>query len=97
MKLEPRHLDAALSSLAGWTQHENAIVKTFRFIDFGDAMVFVNRVAELAQQADHHPDIDIRFNAVKLALSTHSAGGLTSKDTKLAAQIEGLSSVPGHK
>ncbi|HEX8550483.1 MAG TPA: 4a-hydroxytetrahydrobiopterin dehydratase [Abditibacteriaceae bacterium] len=88
MKLEQKQIDTALQSLDGWTQYNDEIGKTFLFADFGDAMVFVNRVAELAQEANHHPDIDIRYNSVKLALSTHSEGGLTKKDINLARQIE---------
>ena len=74
----------------GWALDGETIRRTFEFSDFNGAMGFVVRVALLAETADHHPDIDIRWNKVTIALSTHSAGGLTSKDTDLARQIEAL-------
>lgn len=80
----------ALYNLPDWSQNEDVISKEFIFAEFAEAIMFVNRVAELAEDADHHPDIDIRFNKVTLALSTHSAGGLTHKDIELAQQIEEL-------
>jgi pterin-4a-carbinolamine dehydratase len=64
------------------------IGRTFEFSDFGEAMGFVARVALAAERADHHPDIDIRWNRVTLTLSTHSAGALTAKDTALAAEVD---------
>ncbi len=77
-----------LSSVQGWELKAGAISKTFKFEDFAQAMVFVNRVAELAEEADHHPDILIRYNKVTLTLVTHSAGGLTKKDSALAQEID---------
>ena len=74
----------------GWALEGELIRKTFAFQDFNAAMGFVTRVALLAEQADHHPDIDIRWNKVTLTLSTHSEGALTSKDTSLAATIDGI-------
>jgi len=65
-------------------------VKVHRTPDFVGAVAFVNRVAERAEAAYHHPDIDIRWNAVTLRLSTHSAGGITHADLDLAAQIDAL-------
>lgn len=70
-----------------WENNGKEITRTYKFKDFKEALAFVNRVAELADAADHHPDIDIRWNKVKLTLSTHSAGGLTEKDFALARQI----------
>lgn len=83
---------AALNRLPGWQSSGSALVRTFEFADFPTAMRFVNAVAELAEAVGHHPDIDIRWNRVTLALSTHDAGGITDRDTLLAAQIEPLSS-----
>lgn len=80
-----------LEHLAGWQIEHRAIVKEWELKDFVAAMAFVNRVAALAEAANHHPDIDIRYNHVKLALITHSAGGLTENDFKLATQIEAAS------
>ncbi len=76
-----------MASYPDWELDGETIRRTFTFADFGEAMGFVNRVALAAEQADHHPDIDIRWNKVTLALSTHSAGALTSKDTDLAARV----------
>ena len=77
-----------LKSLLGWELKEGEIIKLYKFKDFSQAMVFVNRVAELAEKADHHPDILIRWNKVTLTLVTHSAGGLTVKDFRLAHEID---------
>jgi 4a-hydroxytetrahydrobiopterin dehydratase len=89
-KLTPPQISNGLQTLSGWTQNGDAIGKQYVFDDFAAAMTFVNRVAELAEEADHHPDIDVRYNKVTLSLSTHSAGGLTKEDIALAQQIEAL-------
>lgn len=81
-----------LSGLPGWTLEGEAIGRTYTFDSFPAAIAFVDRVAELAESANHHPDIDIRYDRVKLALSTHSEGGITARDTDLAARIDGVSS-----
>ena len=75
-----------------WTWADKVITKTYEFEDFADAMSYVNKVADAAEAAEHHPDIDIRWNKVTLSLSTHSEGGLTSKDLDLAAQCDSLAS-----
>jgi 4a-hydroxytetrahydrobiopterin dehydratase len=77
-----------LISLPDWEIKAGELVRTYKFEDFLAALAFVNRVAKLAEEAGHHPDIDIRYNKVKLALVTHDAGGLTSKDFDLAAQAD---------
>jgi 4a-hydroxytetrahydrobiopterin dehydratase len=77
-----------LGKLLGWQVEAGKIIKTFKFNDFLAALHFVNRVGDAAEQAGHHPDIDIRYNKVKLALITHDAGGLTEKDFDLAAQAD---------
>lgn len=79
-----------LGTLAGWERKEGAITKRYKFADFKEALGFVNRVAQLAEEADHHPDILIRYRKVELTLSTHSAGGLTEKDFVLARKIDAL-------
>lgn len=71
-----------------WTLEGESISRTFRFGDFNEAMGFVTRVAIAAEVADHHPDIDIRWNQVTIVLSTHSESALTAKDTDLAAQFD---------
>ena len=83
-------LKEQLSLLNGWSREGNTIRKTVKLNDFVHAMGFVNSVALLAEKMNHHPDIDIRWNTVTLVLSTHSAGGLTELDMKLAAMIDAL-------
>lgn len=86
--LDDQELRSRLDDLPGWTREGEAIRKTYTLDSFPEAIAFVNRIAELAQNADHHPDIDIRFDRVSCALSTHSEGGLTARDFDLARQIE---------
>jgi 4a-hydroxytetrahydrobiopterin dehydratase len=73
-----------------WTMRDASITKIFEFDSFKKAIGFVVEVGFLSEAADHHPDIDIRWNKVTLVLSTHSEGALTSKDVDLAAAIEAL-------
>ena len=80
----------ALGSLPSWEPAEGAITAECRFDDFRQAVAFVVRVAFEAEAADHHPDIDVRYNRVRLTLSTHSAGGVTAKDLELASVIQRL-------
>ena len=63
-------------------------MKEFKFPSFRDSIVFVNRIATLADEADHHPDILVQYKKVHITLSTHSAGGITEKDLKLAEQLD---------
>lgn len=79
-----------LKSLPGWRLEGKEIVRTFEFPDFAAAMRFVNAVAEQAESAGHHPDIDVRYNKVKLVLSSHDAGGLTERDMKMAEKLKQL-------
>lgn len=79
-----------LAGLQGWKIDTGELVKTFNFKDFREALAFVNRVGEAAESAGHHPDIDIRYNRVRLALITHDAGGLTEKDFDLASRANTL-------
>jgi 4a-hydroxytetrahydrobiopterin dehydratase len=88
--LSPEVAQNRLAALPGWQIESGELVRTFQFNDFVAALAFVNRVGELAEQAGHHPDIDIRYNRVRLALVTHSAGGLTGKDFDLAARAQNL-------
>jgi 4a-hydroxytetrahydrobiopterin dehydratase len=84
--------DEALAHLAGWEFDEgrNGIAKSFTFADFGEAFAFMTRVALEAEKADHHPDWGNVWNRVDILLSTHSDGGVTAKDIKLAAKIEAM-------
>jgi 4a-hydroxytetrahydrobiopterin dehydratase len=77
-----------LAGVPRWKEQGSEIVRTFEFRDFRAALAFVNKVGDLAEKAGHHPDIDIRWNKVKLALTTHDSGGLTGKDFDLAAEID---------
>jgi 4a-hydroxytetrahydrobiopterin dehydratase len=91
VKLDEAKIVPALSALPQWQRAGEIIARTFEFKDFPAAMDFVNAVATLAEQAQHHPDIDVRWNKVTLALTTHDAGGLTEKDFALARQCDALS------
>jgi 4a-hydroxytetrahydrobiopterin dehydratase len=77
--------------MAGWVQDGDALVRQFEHKDFAAAMAFVNKVADLAEEANHHPDILIHgCNKVRLTLSTHSKGGVTDKDHALADRVDQL-------
>ena len=77
-----------LPELHGWVQSRGALRCEFKFETFPKALEFVARVGAMAEEADHHPDIDIRYRVVKLALSTHDVGGISEKDFSLAAAID---------
>ena len=79
-----------LGAQPGWKIEDRMLVKTFKFKDFLAALHFVNRLGDAAEAAGHHPDIDIRYNRVRLSLTTHDAGGLTGKDFDLAGEAEKL-------
>ena len=87
-KLTTEAVQIALKKLPGWSLKDGAIGKQYTWPSFPDAIKFVNQVADLAEQADHHPDILINYRRVTLTLSTHSEGGITQKDFDLSAQIE---------
>ena len=70
----------------GWNEVDGALERTFTFEDFGSALAFVNRVGELAEAENHHPDIAIHYNRVTLRWWTHTAGGITDRDRDLAAK-----------
>ena len=90
MKIPSKEIALLLENIPEWTHDGDEISRAWQFRDFGDAMIFVNRVAELAQTHEHHPDILIRYNKVALTLTTHDANGLTNKDFFLAQQIDDL-------
>ncbi|HXB50935.1 MAG TPA: 4a-hydroxytetrahydrobiopterin dehydratase [Streptosporangiaceae bacterium] len=79
-----------LVGLTSWERQDDSIVRVAKLADFKAAMLYVGAIAYLAEAASHHPDIEISWNKVTLTLSTHSAGGLTSKDFALAEQISAL-------
>jgi 4a-hydroxytetrahydrobiopterin dehydratase len=87
--LDEEEIEQRLDELsADWEREGDEILKVYEFDDFQSAIKFVTGVAKLADRYDHHPDIDIRYNRVRLGLSTHSEGGLTSLDFDLAGEIE---------
>lgn len=73
-----------------WKEEANTISKEFTFPDFAQALAFVNKIGALAEQANHHPDIELGWGRVKITLTTHSAGKVTAKDHELAAAIDAL-------
>ncbi len=79
-----------LTALPGWQVLGGELTRTFSFGDFPAALAFVNRLGKRAEEAGHHPDIDIRYNRVRLGLFTHDAGGLTAADFDLAAAADAL-------
>jgi 4a-hydroxytetrahydrobiopterin dehydratase len=89
-RLSEEQVAAELSSLIHWKLESGEIVRQLTFPNFVDAMIFINGVAQLAEEEGHHPDIRVVYNRVTLALSTHDAGGLTSRDFKLARRIDAL-------
>ncbi|MGZ5020947.1 MAG: 4a-hydroxytetrahydrobiopterin dehydratase [Chthoniobacterales bacterium] len=84
-------LKIRLKKIPEWELEKKHIERTFEFDDFSEAIDFVNSVAEVSEDEEHHPDIDIRYNKVRLVLTTHSKGGLTDLDFALAERIDTLS------
>lgn len=89
-KLPAGEIKTALKKVPAWKKKGSAISRTFEFAGFLPAIKFVNAIAKIAEKADHHPDIDIRWNKVTLVYSTHSEGGLTAKDFAGAAKVDQL-------
>lgn len=91
-KLEADDIGQRIEALPEWSLNGESIQRTFSNEDFPASMAFVEAVASLAEEAQHHPDILIRWNKVTLTLTTHDAGGLTEADFKLAARIDQVAS-----
>ncbi len=89
--LSKSEIHERLGKMPDWSQVGKAIERKYTFKSFVPAMAFVNKTAEAAEAAQHHPDITIRYNVVTIALSTHSEGGITEKDFDLARQIDEIS------
>ena len=87
-KLDEATIQEQLRGLSGWSIQDGALTKTFAFADFVEAMQFVNRLADAAEAAQHHPDIDIRYSKVTVALTTHDSGGITVNDFALAHKAD---------
>ena len=86
--LSDHEVKSRLVSVPDWQVEAGELMRTFLFKDFRASLAFVNKVGDLAEAAGHHPDIDIRYNKVRLALVTHDAGGITDKDFDLAAAAD---------
>jgi 4a-hydroxytetrahydrobiopterin dehydratase len=86
--LSEKEIHSRLVTIPDWQVESGELVRTYLFKDFRASLAFVNKVGEVAENAGHHPDIDIRYNKVRLALVTHDAGGITGKDFDLAAAAD---------
>jgi 4a-hydroxytetrahydrobiopterin dehydratase len=86
--LDTKQINLHLKAIPNWSKRAQTIFRTFKFEGFLNSIDFVNRIARRAEKSNHHPDIDIRFNKVKLALTTHDEGGITEKDFSLARQCD---------
>ena len=95
-KLPSESIRGWLSTRDGWKRRSNRLMKEFRFTHFRDSIVFVNRVATIADSKKHHPDIDVRDGTVTLAISTEEVGGITERDLDLAEQIDFATSFGQH-
>lgn len=89
-KLNDEQIAELLAEIGTWAREGDSITRTYTLTSFPAALAFVSTVGHLAEAADHHPDILVKWKHVTLALSTHSAGGLTQKDFDLAKQLDGL-------
>jgi 4a-hydroxytetrahydrobiopterin dehydratase len=88
--LDAAQIASKLAALPGWEHHADSIRKQYKFKEFMDGIRFVEKIANIAETDDHHPDILINYTRVTFTCSTHSAGGVTEKDVHLAAQIEAV-------
>ena len=89
-RLSDAAIQDALRALREWRLENGALIRDYTFPDFAAAFTFVTRLALLAERTDHHPDIDIRYNKVRVALLSHDAGGVTDRDVKAAGAISAL-------
>ena len=89
--LSPDDVDARLATVDGWARADDAIQRRFEFVDFAESIEFVNRIAAVAEERNHHPDLAVSWNVVTVSLATHSEGGVTDSDFELAASIDALS------
>jgi 4a-hydroxytetrahydrobiopterin dehydratase len=89
-KLSESEIREAIQELPGWVDQDGKLAKTFTHSSFPEAIVFVNAVAHIAELANHHPDIDVRYSNITLSLVTHDEGGITPRDVALARQVEAI-------
>jgi 4a-hydroxytetrahydrobiopterin dehydratase len=87
-KVSAESIKGWLAARKGWKRRGNKITKDFQFESFRDSIVFVNRIASIADHYNHHPDIDVRYARVTVALTTHDQGGITDRDLDVAEQID---------
>ncbi len=87
-KLNEAELTAFLAEQPKWALVDGVLTREWMFKDFAEAMIFVNRVASLAEEAGHHPDIDIRYNTVRIGLISHDSKGITGRDTAMATRLD---------
>jgi 4a-hydroxytetrahydrobiopterin dehydratase len=87
-RLSDDEIRSGLRGLPGWERRDDEIEKVYELPSFADAIAFVTRVGFLAEKANHHPDLDVRWRKVRTVLSTHDEGGITEKDLALAGEIE---------
>jgi len=87
-RLSDLEIQRALGGLTGWARRGETLTKTFTFERFSDGIAFVDRAARIADEMNHHPDIDVRYTKITMTLSTHDAGGITQSDLTLAERIE---------
>ena len=87
-KLSPEQITENLKALPGWERKGEAIAKQYTFKEFMGGIRFINRIAEIAEQMDHHPDMTVNYRRITFSLSTHDQGGITEKDIKLGEAIE---------
>ncbi len=88
--LSESEISSKLADVSGWSYEGGQVTRTFSFESFLGGIDFVTRVGQAAEAADHHPDIDIRYSDIKIAVSSHDVGGITERDFRLAAAINGL-------
>ena len=89
-KLSESEIREAIQELSGWVDQDGRLTKTFTHSSFPEAIVFVNAVAHIAELANHHPDIDVRYSNITLSLVTHDEGGITPRDVAVARQVEAI-------
>jgi 4a-hydroxytetrahydrobiopterin dehydratase len=89
-RLSDEEVEGRLAGLSGWERAGDAIRKSFKGGDFKDSVDFVNRLTPVAEEMNHHPDLEVSWNTVTVSITTHSEGGLTENDFELAARIDAL-------
>ena len=90
MRMSDDEVKGQLAQLGGWEREGDALTREFEFANFVGSVDFVNRLTPVAEEMNHHPDLSISWNKVKVSLSTHSEGGITENDFKLAAKIDSV-------